>query len=285
MKGGMSTSCQAPIRGSLSLSNSTIKDHTHQEQETNFDSRVASGKGTYSLNLNHSTDSITHIHYSQRTTMMTKILLLSVIAVTFTQAWMTATMYTRTSLATIREKFLAKRHGSSHISNGVSSSSSMMTMMMAMPLEGATTTAATAAVVASPLSSSVFLVANQVESWREYVPLVVSALVIIDIAMGRPVANAIMEPLQQATTNDSAISNETPWRRQTIRRKNVSIPKLLRNRHWIEPMQVWNCGAISDENKSDAQRLQELRRQMDEEIVKVDAALKERQRKIDAGDY
>ena len=40
-----------------------------------------------------------------------------------------------------------------------------------------------------------------------------------------------------------------------------------------------------DENKSDAQRLQELRRQMDEDMIKVDTALKERQRKIDAGEF
>lgn len=197
---------------------------------------------------------------------------------------MTTTMYTRTSLATIREKFLAKRHGSSHISNGVSSSSSMMTMMMAMPLEGATTTAATAAVVASPLSSSVFLVANQVESWREYVPLVVSALVIIDIAMGRPVANAIMRPLQQQQ-QDSAISNEDAVAAANNKKKERVDTEAIAQQALDQAYASMELRRYLDENKSDAQRLQELRRQMDEEIVKVDAALKERQRKIDAGDY
>jgi hypothetical protein len=196
---------------------------------------------------------------------------------------MTTTMYTRTSLATIREKSPAKRHGTSYISNGVSSSSSMMTMMMAMPLEGATTTAATAAVVASPLSSSVFLVANQVESWREYVPLVVSALVIIDIAMGRPVANAIMKPLQQQ--QDSAISNEDAVAAANNKKKERVDTEAIAQQALDQAYASMELRRYLDENKSDAQRLQELRRQMDEEIVKVDAALRERQRKIDAGDY
>jgi hypothetical protein len=43
--------------------------------------------------------------------------------------------------------------------------------------------------------SAIVLGLGQVESWREFVPLGVSALVLIDVAMGRPMVNTIMKTL------------------------------------------------------------------------------------------
>ena len=183
------------------------------------------------------------------------------------------------STTTFSTNSLARRRGASYRHHDISSSSSMMVMM---PLEGTT---AAAVVVASPLSSSLFLLSNQVESWREYVPLVVSALVIIDIAMGRPVAKAIMKPLQQQQpAQPSMISNEDTVVVATNKKERVDT-EAIAQQALDQAYASMELRRYLDENKSEAQKLQELRRQMDEEIVKVDAALKERQRKIDAGDY
>jgi hypothetical protein len=70
---------------------------------------------------------------TQRTTVVTKILLLLLIALAFTQAWMLST-----SSETIRKKSLAKRHGASYVSHDDDDGNA---------LQGTTTDAAIAAVV------------------------------------------------------------------------------------------------------------------------------------------
>uniref|UniRef100_A0A7S1V302 Uncharacterized protein n=1 Tax=Grammatophora oceanica TaxID=210454 RepID=A0A7S1V302_9STRA len=61
--------------------------------------------------------------------------------------------------------------------------------------------------VASSAGASSSIVVAQ-ESWRQYVPLVVTGFVIFDILLGSPAANMIMSPMRDARTAASSSNDE-----------------------------------------------------------------------------
>jgi predicted RNase H-like nuclease (RuvC/YqgF family) len=120
---------------------------------------------------------------------------------------------------------------------------------------------------------------NSVESWREYVPLVVSAAVIVDIAMGRPVANAIMKPLsQQASSSENSDTMTKTNPKERVDTERIAKEALDQAYASME------LRRYLDENKTEAQRLQEIRQRMDAELRQVDAKLGERRQQLLGGD-
>ena len=152
-------------------------------------------------------------------------------------------------------------------------------MVMTVPvLDNMVLLAASPSVSAS--SSFLMLLSNNsVESWREYVPLVVSAAVIVDIAMGRPVANAIMKPLsQQASSSENSDTMTKTNPKERVDTERIAKEALDQAYASME------LRRYLDENKTEAQRLQEIRQRMDAELRQVDAKLGERRQQLLGGD-
>lgn len=53
------------------------------------------------------------------------------------------------------------------------------------------------------------LVSSETESWRQYVPLVVSVAVIIDILLGSPLANLALGPMRRASEKGATGDNNS----------------------------------------------------------------------------
>ena len=60
-----------------------------------------------------------------------------------------------------------------------------------------------------PELSSSMLVSSETESWRQYVPLVVSVAVIIDILLGSPLANLALGPMRRASEKGATGDNNS----------------------------------------------------------------------------
>jgi predicted RNase H-like nuclease (RuvC/YqgF family) len=120
---------------------------------------------------------------------------------------------------------------------------------------------------------------NDVSSWREYVPLVVSGLVITDIVLGRPVANAIMKPLQGVQEELKVVSDEASKRRERVDTEAIGREALDQAYASME------LRRYLEENMTPEQRLQEIRNKMDDQMSQVDQKLEDSQRKFDDGDY
>ncbi|KAI2497916.1 hypothetical protein MHU86_16572 [Fragilaria crotonensis] len=154
------------------------------------------------------------------------------------------------------------------------------TMLMLPAVDNMMMLAASPSVSASSSSFLMLLSNNSVESWREYVPLVVSAAVMVDIAMGRPVANAIMKPLSQQA---SSPSENTDAMTKTNPKERVDTERIAQEA-LNQAYASMELRRYLDENKTEAQRLQEIRQRMDAELRQVDAKLGERRQQLLGGD-
>jgi len=115
-----------------------------------------------------------------------------------------------------------------------------------------------------------------VESWREYVPLVVSCFIILDILLGSPAANLILAPMKRATDDANGTGgNENE--------KSDDKSSLIR-----DPNERIDSGAIAqsvlekandfmertknlEENKTAEQRYEEIRRKIDAQVEELDS--------------
>mmetsp|Transcript_16601 Transcript_16601/g.23398 ORF Transcript_16601/g.23398 Transcript_16601/m.23398 type:complete len:191 (+) Transcript_16601:114-686(+) len=96
------------------------------------------------------------------------------------------------------------------------------------------------------------------ESWRQYVPLVVSCGVILDILLGSPLANAVMAPLRPPQDGEDEIATKSTTNpKERIDSAQVAQEALDRARNSME------LRNYLDANKSDEQRYDEIRKQID----------------------
>lgn len=119
-------------------------------------------------------------------------------------------------------------------------------------------------------------------SWRQYVPLVVSFAVILDILLGSPLANAVMAPLRPpgsatTTTNvqDGSNSNTRVNPKERIDTLALANAAVERAKNTLE------LRRYLDENKTDYQKMDDLKKKMDREMSDIDATLEQRQRDLD----
>lgn len=114
------------------------------------------------------------------------------------------------------------------------------------------------------------------ESWRQYVPLVVSILVIIDILLGSPAANLVMKPLRQAQqdTDDGGNIDGNLMsmfeQEQKKKRERVDVDEIAQAA--LEKAQ--NSKELRDyleRNKSEKDKMDDIRRKIDAQIRDMEA--------------
>jgi hypothetical protein len=149
------------------------------------------------------------------------------------------------------------------------------------------------------------ILASEGESWRQYIPLVVSIGVIVDILLGSPLANGIIRQL-----NKDQIENEQDGEKGD----NVAPPSSAnnfmdlvsgsKNRKQIRNSDAGNtqervdsekiaAEAISkarntlelrnylERNKTDWDRMQDMKRKFDQQTYEIDQKLEERRRELE----
>ena len=154
-------------------------------------------------------------------------------------------------------------------------------------------------------SCSSLLIAE--ESWRQYVPLVVSVLIIIDILLGSPAANAVLAPLRRAeqaeedgsaeqktppsaesntsllgklfggvnAESDASIGDGGQRRRERIDSDKVAQAAIDKARSTLELKQ------FLEERKTDWDRMEEMKRKLDSDMQDLDEELEARGRELD----
>jgi hypothetical protein len=122
--------------------------------------------------------------------------------------------------------------------------------------------------IVSPSSSTILLAE---ESWRQYVPLVVSLLVIVDILLGSPFANSVLGLARSQDGEKTPQEVEKAAKEATIKTKGeridssqVASAALERARNALE----WNTER--DKYKTDTQRMEDLRKKMDDQLRAMD---------------
>ncbi|CAB9517311.1 expressed unknown protein [Seminavis robusta] len=119
-------------------------------------------------------------------------------------------------------------------------------------------------ILSSPTSSSIVLAE---ESWRQYVPLAVSLLVIVDILLGSPVANSVLG-VMRAPPEDDAADEKAPIAVKTkgerIDSSEVANEALEKARNALE----WQ--EYKETTKTDTDRMEEMRRKMDNQLRAMD---------------
>ena len=137
-------------------------------------------------------------------------------------------------------------------------------------------TTITAAAAQSP--SSTILLAE--ETWRQYVPLAVSLLVIVDILLGSPAANSILgmvraqEDAQEGDdSNDKTRRNKVvvQTKGERIDSEQLANAALERARNALE----WNTE--KERLKTDADRMEDLRKKMDNQLREFDEKKNEKE--------
>jgi hypothetical protein len=110
---------------------------------------------------------------------------------------------------------------------------------------------------------------SETETWRQYVPLVVSCGVILDILLGSPVANLALAPMRRASDDDSEGTDDDGGLFGEKKSSFVKNPKervdtdavaqeaLQRARYSME------LRRFLDENKSDEDKYEEVRKKID----------------------
>jgi hypothetical protein len=162
------------------------------------------------------------------------------------------------------------------ISSRRSASSALGLVPSAELLDGVSTAAAAA--FTTTTTTMWVSASEEITGLRQYVPLVVSLLVIIDIALGRPLANSILAPLQ-------GVKDELSQEPQEKNLKERVDTNAIAQEALDQARTMMELKEYLDTNKTDAQKLQELRDKMDKDMQQVDQVLQARQEKLDAGEY
>lgn len=120
-------------------------------------------------------------------------------------------------------------------------------------------------------SSSILLAQ---ESWRQYVPLAVSVFVIGDILLGSPVVNLILAPMQRQIDEENCEQNPVGATRiknpkERVDSEQVAKAALDKARNTLE------LTDYLDKQKTDWDRMEEMRKKMDRQVVELDQNLAE----------
>ena len=148
--------------------------------------------------------------------------------------------------------------------------------------------------VSSTIEQSTLILA-ETEEWRQYVLLFVSLGVILDILLGSPVANLALGPMRRAAMqNDDNENDETSSGSSTSEIKFGSLSdgsgkkdSFMRNPKERIDSEAVGLAALEkarnsmelrrflEENKTDEQRYEEMRKNIDAEVAKFDSKMEE----------
>ena len=142
------------------------------------------------------------------------------------------------------------------------------------------------------------------ESWRQYVPLVVSVFIIIDILLGSPAANAVLAPLRNAEKDagEKEDSSEEPPQQQSLlgtlfgggdptagldgsgggtRRKERVDTELVAQAAIDKAKSTLELKQFLEERKTDWDRMEEMKKKLDSDMQVLDDELEERGKELD----
>ena len=142
-----------------------------------------------------------------------------------------------------------------------------------------------AATATQSIQQSPLLIA-ETEEWRQYVLLFVSLGVILDVLLGNPLANLALSPMKRAAmendeNNDdreggdnasSAMSSAKKFvanPRERVDTEQVGLAALEKARYSME------LRKFLEENKTDEQKYEEIRKKIDREAAKYDSKMGE----------
>lgn len=128
------------------------------------------------------------------------------------------------------------------------------------------------------LVDTTLMTAEAADSWRQYVPLVVSAAVIMDILLGSPMANAVMAPLRPKDTvgtNNKASTTGTTNPKERVDTLALANAAVERAKNTLE------LRRYLDENKTDWQKLEDIKKKMDTEMTIIDATLEKQKKELE----
>jgi hypothetical protein len=139
------------------------------------------------------------------------------------------------------------------------------TSWLADAVAQATTEAASATASSSP------------SSWRQYVPLVVSGGVLTDIVLGSPVANKVMGGMRppaegDAVDSDGKASSKSNFDLIAQQKKQERIDTQAYARAALNKAEnTLSLRKYLDENKSETEKMNDLKRIMDKQMEELDA--------------
>lgn len=155
------------------------------------------------------------------------------------------------------------------------------------------TTIASTTLSVSSFPSSVLIstdeagaITSAASSWRQYVPLAVSSFVILDILLGSPFVNMIMKPMRDASmgggpsgavrNNMSARDREDMKKKERIDTDKVAQDAIDRAQNALE------LRNYLESRKSDWDRMEEMKKSIDQNMKKLDDDLEAKQRAFES---
>ena len=184
------------------------------------------------------------------------------------------------------------QHTTTYISSISSSSSSKLNTMMPDIYDNMQSQ------LSQPHTSTItavtsILLSEDVESWRQYVPLVVSVAVIIDILLGSPLANMALAPMKRASekgaTGDSdgdgsssgggggslfsafgGSSDGGGEDKAASRSKERVDSEAIAQAALDKAMGTLELKRFLEENKTDEQRYEDVRKKIDQQMMELD---------------
>ena len=123
------------------------------------------------------------------------------------------------------------------------------------------------------VDSSTIMVAQ--ESWRQYVPLVVSVGIIIDILLGNPLANMVLKPMRPEEESDESNKDDKPRSKARVDAELIAQQALDKASNTLELQKYL------EESKTDYDRMEEMKKKLDASMQDLDEDMEARQKSID----
>ena len=151
-----------------------------------------------------------------------------------------------------------------------SSSSKLNTMMISEIYDNIQPDTIPKAVVSTSI-----LLSEDVESLRQYVPLVVSVAVIVDILLGSPLANMALAPMKRASEKGATGESELGGGgggedRAASRSKERVDSEAIAQAALDKAMGTLELKRFLEENKTNEQRYEDVRKKIDQQMMELD---------------
>jgi len=126
------------------------------------------------------------------------------------------------------------------------------------------------------------LLANESgESWRQYVPLAVSCLVILDILLGSPAANLVMAPLREAKTQQGDDDEADGFGLSGSMKKPRNIPLSEKKKERVDSDAIAMAALEKARNskelrdylertKTEADKMEDMRKKIDKQMADME---------------
>jgi hypothetical protein len=132
---------------------------------------------------------------------------------------------------------------------------------------------------------SSLVLSGEVESWRQYVPLVVATGVIIDILLGSPLANTVMAPLRagaEKEEKENSIGGGRTQQQQQEQRSRERIDTTAVAQAAVDKAKnTLELKRFLDERKTDWDKMEDMKKKLDADMTKMDVDLETRAQDLD----